>query len=955
MRLTRIILMNLHRFAGPSAARRMLAPPFMLLAPALLLAATVSALAEPVLPGYERLTRGDHLDSAARGEILLGELNCLSCHDAGDAIHRRITTRRAPDLTDAGARLTTQYLRRFIHDPHGINPGTKMPDLLRATESGSDDHHRAVDALTHFLASQGGPLPQPTLSATPDEVSRGRELYHTVGCVACHQPEGAESTTIPSVPLPEMARKTTLGSLIDFLRNPTHARPAGRMPDLHLTSRQARSIAVYLLRDQLEHAMDREPTRQPGLRYEYYRQDAFSAMPDFDSLNPDASGYTKTIGLDAGDFPTDDVSFALRFTGVLRIDTPGDYTFYTTSDDGSRLYVNDELLIDNGGVHAPTEVSGTVHLTEGDHALTVAYFERAGGEMLEVEWDGPGFDRQPIPGDITSSYQPAPMVPLDYEPMEVDPALAERGREIFQQVGCASCHEIDGIAPQPSRQAPPLDALAGKDGACLSDDPPHAVPDFDLSDDQQSALRTVLNNLSSLRQPRSANRQVVHTLATFNCYACHERDGIGGPTDDRRQFFRLASELDFGEAGRIPPRLTGAGAKLKPEAIRRIIHESELHVRSRYMATHMPTFPEQPMTGFAESLDAADRISSEKDDPPFSEEAVDAGRKLVGIQGAGCVNCHNVAGYRSVGIPGIDLETAHERLNPGWLRRFLRDPQQYVPEVRMPAFWQEEGAIRPDLLDGEAARQIDAVITYLNLGPSMPLPAGLEQGGDELTPVDHPIIFRTFMEDVGQRAITVGFPERVHVAFSAGQVRLAKAWRGKFFDASGTWQGRGGGFSGPLGSSVIDMPPGPAFATLASRSAPWPQTTPGMQHGGQRDFLGYRLDDESRPVFRYKLAGVTISEQPAPLLQPGGAGLVRRFNLEADDNPPSNLHFMIAAGQEIEELSANRWRIDGQRTLTLSGHTAEPIRRQSQQRTELLLPVTFDEDAAASFELELSW
>ncbi len=38
--------------------------------------------------------------------------------------------------------------------------------------------------------------------------------------------------------------------------------------------------------------------------------------------------------------------------------------------------------------------------------------------------------------------------------------------------------------------------------------------------------------------------------------------------------------------------------------------------------------------------------------------------------------------------------------------------------------------------------------------------------------------------DVGSRSILVGFPERVHVAFDANDIRLAKAWHGRFFDAS---------------------------------------------------------------------------------------------------------------------------------------------------------------------------
>ena len=48
-------------------------------------------------------------------------------------------------------------------------------------------------------------------------------------------------------------------------------------------------------------------------------------------------------------------AFAARFTGFLRIATPGDYTLFLTSDDGARLWLDGQLIIDNDGLHGPTE------------------------------------------------------------------------------------------------------------------------------------------------------------------------------------------------------------------------------------------------------------------------------------------------------------------------------------------------------------------------------------------------------------------------------------------------------------------------------------------------------------------------------------------------------------------------------------------------------------------------
>ena len=49
--------------------------------------------------------------------------------------------------------------------------------------------------------------------------------------------------------------------------------------------------------------------------------------------------------------------FAIRFRGELAVDTPGTYTFWLLSDDGSKLYINDDLVINNDGIHGITSTS----------------------------------------------------------------------------------------------------------------------------------------------------------------------------------------------------------------------------------------------------------------------------------------------------------------------------------------------------------------------------------------------------------------------------------------------------------------------------------------------------------------------------------------------------------------------------------------------------------------------
>ena len=97
----------------------------------------------------------------------------------------------------------------------------------------------------------------------------------------------------------------------------------------------------------------------------------------------------------------------------------------------------------------------------------------------------------------------------------------------------------------------------------------------------------------------------------------------------------------------------------------------------------------------------------------------------------------------------------------------------------------------------------------------MPLPVGITPKGQiamELVPADKPIVHRTFMKEVGPRAVLTGFPEKLNVAYDFNVVRLAKIWRGRFFDHSGVQSGRSDTFLGPLGEDVLDLPQGPAFS-----------------------------------------------------------------------------------------------------------------------------------------------
>ena len=135
-----------------------------------------------------------------------------------------------------------------------------------------------------------------------------------------------------------------------------------------------------------------------GLSYSYF-EGAWSTLPDFNSLTPLKTGIIDNFLID--DIYDVEDNFAIKFDGQIHILTSGNYTFYTRSDDGSKLYINGEEVVNNDGVHGTRERSGTIYLSNGTHNITVTYFEGTGAaEVLEVAYSGPDFAKRAISSDL---------------------------------------------------------------------------------------------------------------------------------------------------------------------------------------------------------------------------------------------------------------------------------------------------------------------------------------------------------------------------------------------------------------------------------------------------------------------------------------------------------------------------------------------------------------------------
>ncbi len=143
-----------------------------------------------------------------------------------------------------------------------------------------------------------------------------------------------------------------------------------------------------------------------GLRVKYYELVNPSVLPDFDTLIP----YDQDVST-AVDYPSTGGNFMTSgranevgalFSGyVLAIDD-GMYTFTTESDDGSKLFIGDELVVNNDGLHGMVKRSGTIPLATGWHQVRIEFFENGGGAGLIATIEGPGFEEIALEGLILS-------------------------------------------------------------------------------------------------------------------------------------------------------------------------------------------------------------------------------------------------------------------------------------------------------------------------------------------------------------------------------------------------------------------------------------------------------------------------------------------------------------------------------------------------------------------------
>lgn len=475
-------------------------------------------------------------------------------------------------------------------------------------------------------------------------------------------------------------------------------------------------------------------------------------------------------------------------------------------------------------------------------------------------------------------------------------ALITEGKQLFVQFKCVNCHQVDQL--QPTFSAKSLAQLQGTSAVSCFHNPTAAMPAYPLDAQQQSAVKKTLTVLSA-KHRSSPQEQLAFELLQFNCYACHERDKQGGVGFNRKPYFETAGHVDLGDEGRIPPTLTGVGFKLQKGWLAKVL-KGKGDIRP-HMQARMPLFPGKQIAALPGQFETADRPEKRSAADVFPQHAslAPAGRIMLET---GCIQCHPIRGESMPGVVGTDLGEVTSRVHAQWFHDFLLDPASLKPRTRMPTFFPDGKSQNKAVLKGDVEQQIASIWAYLKAGEKLPLPEKIlaaKAKNYELVPDKKPIILRTFMQDAGTHAIAVGFPQKVHIAFDAEQVRPALAWKGRFLDAQGTWFIRFAPPADPLGESLMQFPAGPPVAFLKQKQQTWPTAKPGES---PLQFRGYRIDKQGVPTFLYRYQGIDIADRLEPT---GNKTLKRRLTIKANAKASAadQLWFRGLTGKKLKAVN----------------------------------------------------
>ena len=264
-----------------------------------------------------------------------------------------------------------------------------------------------------------------------------------------------------------------------------------------------------------------------------------------------------------------------------------------------------------------------------------------------------------------------------------------------------------------------------------------------------------------------------------------------------------------------------------------------------------------------------------------------------------------------------------------WHRRDRRKPSPEVTLLWSGPGFKDAALSRLDLIERRRKQEAERA-TGMPIGPT---------NGE-------PVLYRNYLAGALPSGFGVGYPGGSNLTWDPVRMNVGSLWAGAFLDVKRHRTQRGGTVK-PMGFAVVETGEGVPFAFLSDEVAEWPGNEAGTS--GYR-FLGYTLDGQRRPTFRYRFKDIVVNETFVPhgSVAEKNLRLMRHLVLTAEKVPAGQMRFRVLRASDLVEENGG-YRLQNVMTVTPS---SQARLRQSAGKTELLLPVEF---RAGRTELQITY
>lgn len=407
---------------------------------------------------------------------------------------------------------------------------------------------------------------------------------------------------------------------------------------------------------------------------------------------------------------------------------------------------------------------------------------------------------------------------------------ADAGATLVRQKGCAQCHSgIGSSVPNNSPLKVPL--ASTEEHGCLSG---KSLPKFNVDPVTQKAIASYLLKAEDEWHASSfAKRQQL--VEHLGCVRCHQRD-----SDRPSPLEAVGSTLGGAWVWNVPfqraPRLTNPHQKFTQAHLRSSVAEGVKGLRISNYTYRMPEFGNHADAVVQALAEADGELPNQPDAPqrPPADPLLSSlnGPVLAGFRGYSCVSCHVWNGKAmsspDPGAVGTDLTRLNGRIRREWFDRYLEAPTRVHPGTPMPSiFMKGRPAMLSSVLDGDVAKQKDALWTYFIVGgpepkPPAPIPVVSPAKGEPALVAQIPVRLpnNTLIEgicvlnDAGDLFVYDLATYSLHSRFVGGQIQRTTQGRDRIFHAAGTQVGDDLRVETPLQLAANDKAESPVAKSL---------------------------------------------------------------------------------------------------------------------------------------------